>query len=69
MKTKALSNMDRPHVMQQAAEVALLLDSDPVLAAQIKEHMPVSRLLDLLDLSGDQLWAAMQKPEAVESGD
>lgn len=55
--------------MQQAAEVALLLDSDPVLAAQIKEHMPVSRLLDLLDLSGDDLWASMQKPEAVETVD
>ena len=55
--------------MQQAAEVALLLDSDPVLAAQIKEHMPVSRLLDLLDLSDNELWAAMQKPEAVETVD
>lgn len=69
MKMKAPSNMDRPHVMQQAAEIALLLDSDPVLAAQIKEHMPVSRLLDLLDLSGDDRCASIQKLEAVETVD
>jgi hypothetical protein len=36
-----------------AAEIARLLDSDPIVAGQIKEYIPVSRLIDLLGLLED----------------
>lgn len=44
--------MSRPSkpVMESAADIAKTLDADPVLARQVKEHLSVERLLDLLEL-------------------
>lgn len=37
-------------VITAASSLAKVLDADPVLASQLKEHLSVERLLDLLDM-------------------
>jgi len=46
--------------IQRASALAKMLDSDPVVAAQIKEHIPVIRLLQLLEITEEDLVKAMQ---------
>jgi hypothetical protein len=38
------------HTNPQVEHLANLLESDPIVAAQLKEAMPPERLLELLDL-------------------
>lgn len=42
---------NRNHPMAIAAEVARLLDSDPVMAEQVKQHISEGRLCALLGIS------------------
>lgn len=42
--------MKLQHPQSVAQQVAALLESDPIAAAQVKEHLKPQRLLELLDL-------------------
>lgn len=46
---------ERTNVIFAAKAYAEVLRSDPVMARQIKEHIPVGQLLELLDLSEEEV--------------
>jgi hypothetical protein len=48
--------------MRMAAAYADILRADPVMAGQIKEHIPIRDLLDLLQLSEYDVLAAYRIP-------
>lgn len=53
---------ERTNVIFAAKAYAEVLRSDPVMARQIKEHIPVGRLLELLDLSEEEVLEAFRIP-------
>ena len=59
---------NRPHVMHMAKAYADVLMADPVMAAQIKEHLPIRQLLEVLQLSEEEVVEAYQIP-VVETDD
>ncbi len=38
-----------------AKEIAAILDSDPIMASQIKEYIKPERVLDFLEISDDEI--------------
>lgn len=55
------------HPINAAKAIANILDSDPVMAGQIKEHLSTDRILDLLDLDADELlWYTSKHAQPVE---
>lgn len=53
---------ERTNVIFAAKAYAEVLRSDPVMARQIKEHIPVGQLLELLDLSQDEVLETFRIP-------
>lgn len=54
--------------MHMAKAYADVLMADPVMAAQIKEHLPIRQLLEVLQLSEEEVVEAYQIP-VVETDD
>lgn len=55
------------HPMTKAQILAGELDSDPIAAAQIKEHLSVERIVELLNLTPDEVWSAFRaRDEATD---
>jgi len=53
---------ERTNVIFAAKAYAEVLRSDPVMARQIKEHIPVGQLLELLDLSEEEVLETFRIP-------
>lgn len=53
---------ERTNVIFAAKAYAEVLRSDPVMARQIKEHIPVGQLLELLDLTEDEVLETFRIP-------
>lgn len=53
---------ERTNVIFAAKAYAEVLRSDPVMARQIKEHIPVGQLLELLDLSEEEVRETFRIP-------
>lgn len=56
-------------VIRMAKAYADILVADPVMAGQIKEHLPIRQLLELLQLSEDEVIQAYQIPVLTEDGE
>ena len=54
---------ERTNVIFAAKAYAEVLRSDPVMARQIKEHIPVEQLLELLGLSEEEVLKSFRIPE------
>lgn len=53
---------ERTNVIFAAKAYAEVLRSDPVMARQIKEHIPVGQLLELLDVTEDEVLETFRIP-------
>ena len=53
---------ERTNVIFAAKAYAEVLRSDPVMARQIKEHIPVGQLLELLDLNEEEVLETFRIP-------
>jgi len=53
---------ERTNVIFAAKAYADVLRSDPVMARQLKEHIPVGQLLELLDLSEEEVLETFRIP-------
>lgn len=53
---------ERPHVMRMAKAYADVLLADPVMAGQIKEHLPIRQLLEILQLTEKEVIQAYSIP-------
>lgn len=60
---------NRPHVTQMAKAYADVLIADPVMAGQIKEHMTTLKLLQVLQLSEQEVIEAYRIPVVVKDDD
>jgi hypothetical protein len=62
---------DRPHVMRMAKAYADVLLADPVMAGQIKEHLPIRQLLEILQLTEEEVIQAYNIPvtDSVDDGE
>lgn len=52
------------HPMYVSRELARQLREDPVASAQIREHIPIAELVQLLGLTGDDLFLYLRQHEA-----
>ncbi len=59
--------MKPPAIMLQAIAMAHLLDSDPIMARQIKEHISVPRLLELLEIDEATAMQAFHIPRPEDN--
>lgn len=53
---------ERTNVIFAAKAYAEVLRSDPVMARQIKEHIPVGQLLELLDVTEEEVLQTFRIP-------
>lgn len=53
---------ERTNVIFAAKAYADVLRSDPIMARQLKEHIPVGQLLELLDLSEEEVLETFRIP-------
>ena len=64
-----MSHPSKTSVIRMAKAYADILVADPVMAGQIKEHLPIRQLLELLQLSEREVLEAYQIPVLTEDGE